>query len=89
MPVCQILSHASPCVVSKSWYPAETVLAYRVYLIGGADAKSPVEVVPVYTPSEYEYNGLQMQLLMWNVTLPHGWFAAKGGPGQQGLLPSL
>ena len=44
----------------------------RVYLIGGADAKAPHEIVPVYTPGTF-HNG---QLLAWNVTLPHGYFSA-------------
>ena len=63
----------------------------RVYLLGGADAKAPHDIVPVYTPSFVERSGNQKQLMMWNVTLPHGFFSAAAadleGMHKHGVVP--
>lgn len=51
----------------------------RVYLIGGADAASTHDIVPVYTPASLD----EGQLLLWNVTLPPGYFSAAPERGRQ------
>lgn len=59
----------------------------RVYLIGGADAKRPNDVVPVFTPATWVLHGTEKMLYAWNVTLPTGFFSAVSKNGMQ--IPSL
>ena len=50
-----------------------------MYLIGGADASAPHEILPVYTPAALQDG----TLLAWNMTLPLGYFSAPPEDGQQ------
>lgn len=59
------------------------ILWSRVFLIGGADARVHNEVVPVFMPTTF----VQDQMLANNVTLPKGYFSARGTGTQQGVSP--
>lgn len=55
------------------------IMFCRVYLLGGADAKAPYEIVPVFTPAAFHHG----QLFAWNGTLPPGYFSAAPEDHQQ------